>query len=353
MRGVRGSLKRKLAAVVVFAVLLGACAAPDRGLYEQGPEAFAIEHEVVPIPLAGEITRREAEISGLAWCGDDLVLLPQYPERFSFSDQGVLFVIPRDKILSYLAGQTREAIKPGRVPLVAPGLSRRIPGWEGFEAIAFDGGKVYLTIEARSGGGMTSYLVTGRVASQGRALVLDTESLVEVRSGPDIPNMGEEALLVCKDRILSIYEANGMEINREPTARVFDRRGRPQGELPLTHLEYRITDATDADAEGRFWVMNFFFPGDKSKLRPARDRLRRLHGIGKTHSRREAVERIVELRIRGSRVELTERPPVQMELAVDRRPRNWEGLVKLAPHGFLAATDKYPSTILAFIPAEL
>lgn len=31
--------------------------------------------------------------------------------------------------------------------------------------------------------------------------------------------------------------------------------------------------------------------------------------------------------------------------------RNWEGLVVLDDRGFLMATDKYPFTILAFVPA--
>jgi hypothetical protein len=46
------------------------------------------------------------------------------------------------------------------------------------------------------------------------------------------------------------------------------------------------------------------------------------------------------------------RPPIQLELIDDLHPRNWEGLVRLDPHGFLLATDTYPETLLAFVPAE-
>jgi hypothetical protein len=41
-----------------------------------------------------------------------------------------------------------------------------------------------------------------------------------------------------------------------------------------------------------------------------------------------------------------------LELVSDDDTRNWEGLVRLDDYGFLLATDKYPRTILAFVPLD-
>jgi hypothetical protein len=39
-----------------------------------------IEYEITPIPLPKEQAEASMEYSGLAWCGKNLILLPQYPE---------------------------------------------------------------------------------------------------------------------------------------------------------------------------------------------------------------------------------------------------------------------------------
>jgi hypothetical protein len=309
------------------------------------------EHPVVPIPLEGEITKRSAEISGLAWYGRDLVLLPQYPERFSVSDDGALFVLSEEDILAYLAGERTEPLAPRRVSFVAPGIRKKIPGYEGYESVAFRGTRVYLTIEAGAGRDMTGYLVTGQVAPNGQAVILDPESLEPIPPQADLSNMSEEALVVDEDRAFTLYEANGEAVNPSPVAHVFREDG-GAGTIPFAALEYRVTDATSLDGEGRFWVLNTFFWGDRIKLRPQEDALRAMYGAGPTHEQYHSVERLVEYRFLKDRIERTMRPPIQLTLIDDLHPRNWEGLVRLAPYGFLLATDTYPETLLAFVPAE-
>jgi hypothetical protein len=62
------------------------------------------------------------------------------------------------------------------------------------------------------------------------------------------------------------------------------------------------------------------------------------------------VERLVELQFDASTgVSLTGLPPIQLQLE-PMETRNWEGLVLLDDRGFLIATDKYPGTLLAFVP---
>ena len=66
--------------------------------------ASATAKSGVIIPLNGPIDSKQAELSGLAWIRDILVLLPQYPERFG-SGEGVLFAISKQTILDYLDGK--------------------------------------------------------------------------------------------------------------------------------------------------------------------------------------------------------------------------------------------------------
>jgi len=65
---------------------------------------------------------------------------------------------------------------------------------------------------------------------------------------------------------------------------------------------------------------NYFFPGDRDRLRPAPDSLARRHGTGPTHRRAEIVERLVEYRYTPRGVRRTDTPPLWLELG--ENPRN-------------------------------
>jgi len=135
------------------------------------------EQLVKRIPVGGELSMRDAEVSGLAWYRDYLVILPQYPERFSYSDDGALFAIHKDKILQFLDGGFTGPIVPRKIAFVAPGLKEAVKGFEGFEAIAFRGDRVFMTIESRPGRKMMSYLVTGSIAPNLDSMLMDTGCL--------------------------------------------------------------------------------------------------------------------------------------------------------------------------------
>ncbi len=94
---------------------------------------------------------------------------------------------------------------------------------------------------------------------------------------------------------------------------------------------------------------NYFYPGDRALLRPGPDAFGETFGRGPTHRRGPAVERLVEFHLNGERIEPTGRAPIQFELHAEAR--NWEGLARLGGRGFLVATDTYPETLLAFVPA--
>lgn len=316
-----------------------------------------VEHPVVTIPLTGSLALPEAELSGLAWYNDYLVLLPQYPNfATDYQGEGVLYLLPKAEILAYLDGTTSGPLQPQTLPFVAPGLAEAVAGFEGYEAIVFADDQAYLTIEAAPGepdaagtSGMRGYLARGVMRPDLGGLVIETtslERLAELAPQSASANKSDEAILVENDRVVTIHEVNGDGLNPSPQAHVFDLALTPQSPIPFPNVEYRMTDASQPGFGEFFWAINSFFPGDEDLL-PSFDPLTELHGAGPTHRQFAHVERLVEFRYVDVGIVRTSRPPVQLELTEE--PRNWEGLVRLDDRGFLLATDTFPRTILGFV----
>jgi hypothetical protein len=300
------------------------------------------EQAITRIPLTGLLAERRAELSGLDWYGDRLVLLPQYPP-------GKLFAIPRPQILAFLDGKSTAPITAEAIVLDTGGVEEKVPGFNGFEAIAFRGNRAYLAIEAAVNCKMSAWLVAGDMAPDGASLRLDPATLTAVPLDRQICNMGIETLVLVGDRLLAVFEANGANVAPHPVAWAFNTDLKLEGAIPIPSIEYRITDATKTDAQGRFWVTNYLWPGDIEKLRPAKDALRERFGAGPSHAKLEIVERLVQLQYRDGRISLTDTPPIQLALAPPEG-RNWEGIVRLDDRGFLVVTDEYPETLFAFVP---
>jgi hypothetical protein len=315
------------------------------------PEAIiASEHPVTPIPLAGPVAARNSEISGLTWYGEHLIILPQYPNRIATEENGAILALRRSDINAYLDGATDAPLEPIQIPFSAPGLTQEIKGFEGYEAIAFAGDRVFVTVEATTRNGMRGYLVSGRIEPDLSAITLDTSILTEIEPQSKVGNMSDETLIVAGETLVTVYEVNGTRINAQPVAHLFDLSLAPFGTVLLPNVEYRITDATALDGSNRFWVINFLFPGDRM-LVAERDPLAEQYGKGRTHQQSNAVERLVEFQYSESGIELTDTPPIQLEL-VPIFARNWEGLARLEERGFLIMTDTFPQTILGFVPAS-
>lgn len=331
------------------ALVLAACvASPVNPPEEVGPAAA--EQPVRVIPLGAPLNTPRAEISGLAWHRDQLILLPQYPDRF-----GGLFALSRQDILDFLDGRNPGPLKPRLVPLDEDDMAARVSGFEGYEAIAFIGDRMFVTIESHRGlpglGAMLGYIASGDIAADGRTARLNAASRAEIPAQAALDNTADEAMTVFDGRLITFYEANGAYVNPRPVAHTFDDSLRAGPTLTMTALEYRLTDATPAGADGRFWVINYLFPGDRDKLRPAPDVLAARFGKGTTYATCPQVERLVEPRTADGRISPTDTPPIQLALLNCQTARNWEGLADLPGRGFLLATDQYPDTILAFVAA--
>ncbi len=335
--------------LLVLIVILLVFAAGFGYYYNRTPSAkpFNVtgkEQPVKLIPLAGAVADASAELSGSAWHGDSLILLPQYPERFGEGD-GALFALPKQDILNYLDGKSTEPLTPTEITLAASGLKESIPNFQGYEAIGFHGDQVFMTIEAGDGTDMHGYLVSGVLS--GDEIKLDTAKVVEISLPIASENHTDEAIIVTEDKVLTLFELNGADLNPQPAAQAFNFELVPEPSISFPHLEYRVTDAA-LDSDGQLWVINYFYPGDTDML-PKVDPLAQTYGEGETHAQYDHVERLVELNYNDSGITLTDTAPIQISLEKDNA-RNWEGLVLLDQRGFLMVTDKFPGTLLGFVP---
>jgi hypothetical protein len=309
------------------------------------------EVEIQPIPLVGLASLPNAEFSGLAWYGDWLILLPQYPARFPGGAQGALLALAKSDLLAFLDGTSTAPLAPRSIPLIAPDLLNQVRGYEGFEAVAVIGNRIYLSIETNTGAAMLGYLVSGQIAPDLSAIRLDTAFLRPLPAQAVIPNFSDETIIAGQDRLFTVYESNGVLYNPRPVARQFDLN-LVNPETPVfPNLEYRITDATPIDADGFFWVLNYFFPGD-TKISPQRDPIAEKFGKGSTHAQFPQVERLVKMQYKDNAFSIVDAPSIQLSLVDKDTARNWEGLACLDSRGFLLITDQYPRTILAFVPGK-
>lgn len=298
---------------------------------------------IQPIPLSGPVADRQAELSGMAWHGDRLILLPQYPDRVPANGEPALYAMGRARIEAFLEGKTNATPAPEPVVFDDGGVAALVPGFQGYEAIAFQGGSAFLAIEAQTSEAVHSWIVAGRMHADGKTLSLDPKSLTQVPQPVQLHNTAHEALAAGPDFVLALYEGNGANVNPRPHALRLPLDMNMVSALPFPHVEYRVTGATAIADDGTFYALNYFFPGDKDLLFPAKDPLPHGADMGAN----QPVERILALRLTESGVALD---GVALVLTQERKSRNWEGLALLPGRGFLICTDKFPTTILGFAP---
>lgn len=307
-----------------------------------------VEIPVQEIALAGPAASAQAEISGMAWFQDNLILLPQFPKRISTAGDGALLAIPRQRLLDYIQGKDTQPILPVEIPILTGGIEKEMLIFEGFEAIAFQDNRVYLAIEGRSGVNMMGYLVRGEVSADLSEIRLEAKSLTANPPQARQQNRTDEAILVAGGKLLTFFESNGAQANPGSYASVFDLNLQAQGKLDIPPVEYRLTDATPLDQHGNFWMINYFFPGDVDLIAD-HDPLAEEFGEGASHSQSEAVERLLEFHYSEQGIALTDTPPLLLQLDLKLGARNWEGIARLDEFGFLLVTDKHPGTILGFV----
>ena len=301
--------------------------------------------EVLPIEilLTGEATERSLEMSGLAWYNDYLILMPQYVNE----SKPRFYYLKKSTINDWLNGNKEKPLNPSKIDIIMPDYFNSIKGYQGFEAICFIGNKAYLIIETKNNDSMQSFIVKGSMDIKNKTLIIDPEKKVEILLPVNIKNMGYESILKYKYRLMVLFEANGINVNSDPKASFYNSSLKQKGHISFPNIEYRITDATELDDQGRFWAINFFWPGEKKRLNPGKDLVLNNTVKGETHQQFEHVERLVEFKIDGKNIYKTNSLPIQLKL--NQNSRNWEGVVRMENKGFLMIVDEHPRTILAFI----
>lgn len=337
--------------VLLTALLLWGCgppqsSAPSPAVHSDSSREVAPQ----PLPLASPLDRPDIEISSLTWYGDTLVVLPQYPSRATGDDERRLYGLSRPALRRAVADSSTAPLEPIPIPLRAAGISEHAAAYEGCEAIVFDGHRVYLAIEGKAREeGMEGHLLRGGAAPGLRHVRVQGSDERVLPQQARLPNMSYEALATRGDTVIAIFEANGARVNPTPRTPQFGPTLQALGSVPFPTLEYRVTDVTALDRRERFWILNYFYPGDRDILRPAPDSVALRYGQGSTHRTSEVVERLVQYRYTDHGIRRTDRSPIWLELDEDAA-RNWEGVVRFGD-GFLLATDRFPRTILAYVPA--
>ena len=345
-RGVRSSrrLPFPLALLTLFLVSCGG----DRATPVDRAAPAVVPVRVAPREIALDLGDGaiQPEFSSLTWWQDRLLLLPQYPERVLPGSGPRIFFLTREEIRGALASPDTVALRPHTMDFDDGGLSRRVTGYDGYEAIAVDGRRVVLSIECRARRGWESVLVAGMLSDTPPRLVLDPGRRLVVPADSGRPNFSDEALVEARGEIWSIHELNGRAVNPRPRVHRIGPDLLLRGRLPMESVEYRITDATALDSDGRFWVFNQYWPGEARWVLPSADAM-----TDRDRPARRPVERIVALREVDERIVFDrERGVVELELRPDGLTRNWEGLARWEDGGFLVVTDTHPRTILAHVP---
>ena len=306
-----------------------------------------VERTPTLLKIGGPMKNSDEEISGMDWYNDNLILLPE-------NLNGYVFAIKKTELDSRINDNDTTTIFPEQIKFNTPNYKELVPGFDSFEAIAFRGYEVYLTIEIRFVDSMSCLLARGHIDEKTLEITVPEQNLTVIDVPTFVDNMSYESLVVDKNRVIAIFEANGDSLIKAPYALSINSSANDIKKYPLPPINYRIADATKIDKNNRFWVINYFFPGDLKVLKPSNDILASKYGNGPSHSRSNRVERLIEYEIKNGKISLTKSAPIEIELEGEKTSRKWEALARYGNEGFLIATDKYPKpyTLLAFLPSK-
>jgi len=121
-------------------------------------------------------------------------------------------MIPKNQIQDALRSNNSDPILPRQIKFTTPDYSSLIDGFDGLEAIAFQGKKVLISIEAESNDTMVGYVAWGQIDPETFAVKIPKENLKKIETPIQISNMTYESIIVHNNRAVLIYEANGLNL---------------------------------------------------------------------------------------------------------------------------------------------
>ena len=324
------------------------------------------ETEVQYISLAPPLDRPKAQISGMTWCGDSLLLLPERP-WFEVAPNNLdperaiatfVYQLSRKQIDYYLSDKTlsnkqKEPLVAAKIKLEENGVRKKFTSFDGYEAIVCSDNRIWLSIE--TGVGETAFetnIVGGTLSGKGdkQKISLDPSTLHRIESQSGISNYSDEALLLEGDNLVSIHEANNTRRDSPSFATRINISSGVRTKLSFPPISFRITDATKLNRDGYFWGINYAWSGEQKWFTDV-DTLSEKYALGETHKLEDIVERLVQFRLLGDSIERVEQAPIQLKLTQEDG-RNWEGIVRYGNKGLLLITDQHPRTLLGFVPFD-
>ena len=157
--------------------------------------------------------------------------------------------------------------------------------------------------------------------------------------------MAFESIIIHENDAILLYEANGENLQKNVKHSKISLDDYSLSKIDGFNVEYRITDATTLDSNNKFWCINYFWPGEKEKLKPGKDIYLEDHS---NNNNLKSIERIIELEIKNGVISMTKTKPIQL-FSENNASRNWEGIVRYGKNSFLVVTDKYPKMILGLV----
>jgi hypothetical protein len=326
-----------------------------------GLAAQAKEVAVQYIPLAAPLDRPKAQISGMTWCGDKLLLLPERP-WFEIEEDNenpedeiatFLYQLNLKQIDDYISGRQSEPLIVSKVRLQENGVRKKLKYFDGYEAIACSGNNIWFSIETQIGEKAYETNIVGATSSgkgDSKKINIDPSTLYRIESQSGIDNYSDEALLVDGNSLVSIHEANNTRRDTPSFATRINTNSGARAKLPFPSISFRITDTSTLNREGYFWGINYAWSGEQ-KWFTETDTLSEEYGLGETHKLEPIVERLVLFRLRGDSIERVEQAPIQLQLTREDG-RNWEGIARYGDKGLLLVTDQHPRTLLGFVPFD-
>ena len=225
---------------------------------------FGGNSPIQEIELEGIITNPKQEISGMDWYNDNLFLLPE-------NLGGYLFMVKKNEIQKQLSLK-KGSIKPIKTMFNTPDYSKSIPGFDGFEAIAFYENSIYVTIEADENGEMVGYIAWGNIDPISYEITILEKNIQKISTPIQIDNLSYESIIRHENNLLLLYEANGSSLRKDPYQLLISLNDFSSKKIKGPNIEYRITDATKVK-KNKFWAINYYWPGDKKNLKPSLDKL--------------------------------------------------------------------------------
>ncbi len=261
------------------------------------------------IELKGIINNPKQEISGMDWYNDNLFLLPE-------NLGGYLFMVKKSEIQKQLSLK-KGSIQPIKTIFNTPNYSNSIPGFDGFEAIAFYENSVYVTIEADQNGVMVGYIAGGSINPNSYEITILEKKIQKISTPVQIDNLSYESIIRHKNNLLLLYAANGSNVRKDPYQLSISLNDFSSKKIKGPNIEYRITDATKVK-KNKFWAINYYWPGDKKNLKPSLDKLSK----NKKTNSDQTIVRLVEFKIKRNGTSLTRKKPINLILE-EGNSRNW------------------------------